>query len=303
MTDISDDSFQSVEDSDSGFVTDSDSGIGIDVGSLMSAKYSNIITLHGSESAPFRLSSAIRYGKRYVLKSINSKFTNDSLYQVLLAKEFELGINVDHPNIRRTIAFEHIDGIGNAIVLEYVDGETLDEAMMKSHLKPEQVRPIVVQIADALDYLHCRQILHRDIKPANIMLTYSGQRVKLIDFSHSDSESFVILKTAAGTNKYIAPELLDGVAQPSVKSDIYSFGVIVKALARISDDSELMRVAKRCSDPNPDVRPDSFSGILRQSSGWRIVDSIRSFLESRILTYILVFLLILIWSFIIISLI
>ena len=76
------------------------------------------------------------------------------------------------------------------------------------------------------------------------MLTYSGQRVKLIDFSHSDSESFVILKTAVSTNKYIAPELLDGVAQPSVKSDIYSFGVIVKALARISDDSELMRVAK-----------------------------------------------------------
>lgn len=118
----------------------------------------------GRSQAPFRLSSAIRYGKRYVLKSINSKFTNDSLYQVLLAKEFELGINVDHPNIRRTIAFEHIDGIGNAIVLEYVDGETLDEAMMKSHLNPEQVRPIVAQIADALDYLHCRQILHRDIK-------------------------------------------------------------------------------------------------------------------------------------------
>lgn len=291
VTEISDDTSQFISGKD----------IKIEVGGLMSEIYSNITPLRNSGNSPFSLHTATRYGKRYLLKSIRPEYAADTLYQVALAKEFELGINADHNCIRRTIGFEHIDGLGNTIVLEYIDGENLDQAIARNHIHPKQFRYILEQLADALDYLHCRQILHRDIKPANILITYSRHQVKLIDFSHSDSDSFVILKNAAGSERYIAPELKDGNTPPSVRSDIYSFGVIAKAMAVIAGDHVLMDIARRCCATNPDARPESFAAIFETSAKSRLVNRTINILESRVLTLILVISLIAIWLFILFS--
>ena len=150
MTEISEDTSQFISGPE----------IKIEVGGLMTEKYSNITPVQTSGNSPFVLHTATRYGKRYMLKSIRGEYASDTLYQVVLAKEFELGINADHNCIRRTIGLEHIDGLGNTIVLEYIDGENLDQAIARNHIHPKQFRNILSQLADALDYLHCRQILH-----------------------------------------------------------------------------------------------------------------------------------------------
>lgn len=285
----------------SGFLN-SDSNIRLGVGGLMSEKFSNINPIYGSESSRFRLYTAVRYGKMFILKGVGHRYVNDSLCQALLAKEFELGISLDHPYIRRTIGFENIEGIGNVIVLEYIDGVSLGDALEKRLINRGQIKRILRDIADTLEYLENRQILHRDIKPANILLTHSGFHVKLIDFSHADSESYVMFKDAAGTNRYIAPELLDGSASPSVKSDVYSFGMLAKDLADYSGDDGLEEIAKRCCSPNPDSRPGSFSDALKLSPLYSIRSGVKRFLYSKVLTILLLISLLALWFYIIKSL-
>lgn len=270
----------------------------VNVGGLMSEKYSIITLIHGSDSSHFVLYSAIRYGKRYILKGISQKYQSDPLYQALLAKEFDLGLSLDHPNIRRTIGFEHIDGIGNVIVLEYVDGVSLEDAVREKRLNPESGMSVLRQVAEALEYLERRQVLHRDIKPANIMLTYSGMYAKLIDFSHADADSYVMLKNPAGTNRYIAPEIIGNSATPSVRTDIYSFGMLAKDVAESVGNDSLKEIAFRCCNVNPQRRPGSFSGILTPSAKNRILSSLKNLFASKILTLFLFLTLIAIWIYI-----
>lgn len=281
----------------SGFLT-SDSNIRLGVGGLMSEKFSNINPIYGSDSSRFRLYTAVRYGKMFILKGVGHRYVNDSLCQALLAKEFELGITLDHPNIRRTIGFENIDGIGNVIVLEFIDGVSLGDALEKRLLRDEDIWRILREIADTLDYLENRQILHRDIKPANILLTHSGFHVKLIDFSHADSESYVMLKDAAGTNRYIAPELLDGSASPSVKSDMYSFGMVAGDLARYSGNDSLSEIARKCCASDPEARPDSFPAAIKLSGLSSIRSMARRLSRSLYLTVFLLLALLAIWFYI-----
>lgn len=241
----------------SGYIFDTPNNIA----GIPSHDFSSIKLLYSSPNGVFRIFSANRYGKRFLLKSISDQYANDPIYNMILTKEFEIGMGLEHPNIRRTIGFENISGIGNAIILEYIDGETIDNALKAGRINQDNIRPVISQLIDAIGYLHSKQVYHRDIKPANILLTYSGSQVKLIDFSLSDTESYIVLKNPAGTRKYLAPEQLKSGAKPSAKSDIYSFGVVIKEIAEYLNDQDLLQLSKTCCDENPENRPDSMSRI------------------------------------------
>ena len=92
---------------------------------------------------------------------------------------------------------------------------------------------------EALAYVQSRQTQHRDLKPSNTMITHDGQHLKLIDFGLSDTDSHTILKAAAGTEGYMAP---DG------SSDIYSLGCILHEL-RIGWLSRMV-IRKCCASSN-----------------------------------------------------
>ena len=87
--------------------------------------------------------------------------------------------SLNHPHICTLYDIGHQDGI-DYLVMEYLEGETLAQRLLKGPLPMEQVLQYAIEIADALDKAHRKGITHRDLKPGNIMLTKSG--TKLLDF-------------------------------------------------------------------------------------------------------------------------
>lgn len=223
--------------------------------------YANISEHYVSKSGSTRLFTATRYGKRYMLKCLKPDYLFTPVYQQALAKEFEIGLQLEHPNICRTFEMEDIDGLGNTIVMEHIDGETLQTLIDERRLSAELALGIVSQLMDALAYMHSKQVTHRDIKPANIMVTHTGRNVKLIDFGLSDSDLFNVLKMPAGTYRYIAPEqLLPGaVAEP--KADIYSLGMVIEDMAMATGSKRLRRMARICATKDSALRPDSIKAL------------------------------------------
>jgi Tol biopolymer transport system component len=130
------------------------------------------------------------------------------------------------------------------LVMEYLEGETLADRLLKGALPLEQTLRFGMQIADALDKAHRQGIVHRDLKPGNVMLTKSG--VKLLDFGlakavdpktqqssltafptqHALTQEGTIL----GTFQYMAPESLEG-KEADARTDIFAFGCVLYEMA------------------------------------------------------------------------
>ena len=222
--------------------------------------FSNISEVYVSKSGFSRLLSAVRYGKRYMLKCLKPDFAFTPVYRQALMKEFEIGLQLDHPNICRTISMEPVEELGECIVMEYVDGENLETAVTSGTFTEEKARKIAAQLLDAMEYMHAKQTVHRDIKPSNIMVTHRGGDVKLIDFGLSDSETFCVLKIPAGTIGYIAPEQLLHGAKSDPSADIYSFGKVLEFMAEAAQQESCESRAHVCRRrPRPPTlrhRPD-----------------------------------------------
>lgn len=260
----------------------------LDFSGLFSSRFSNIMPLCTSHVGPTEIYTATRYGKRFILKGLKEQFHDDPIYALALAKEFEIGISLEHPNIRRTLSLETVEGIGQVIVLEYVDGISLESLIASGDdMTVSLARRIVRQIADAMAYLHSKHVFHRDLKPGNILVSHTGDIVKIIDFSLSDSDEFIVLKNPAGSRKYMAPEYLNPGATTSPATDIYSLGVIMTELASATGDNELAGLAAKCSNPDPAKRPKSLAQIKFPSPPTSLLMSLSDILASKSLTYIM----------------
>ena len=171
------------------------------------------------------LARAQRYGRWFMLKGMNEKGSDNTLVRQMLRKEFEILIQLQHPNVVQTMGLEHVEGLGTCIVMEYVDGQPMNECV----LEPSEAIRILGEILQAVEYIHSLGIAHRDLKPHNIMLTRTGKHVKLIDFGLADTDAFAMLKQQAGTAVYMSPEQRVA-AQPDPRNDIYSIGVMMSEM-------------------------------------------------------------------------
>lgn len=140
--------------------------------------------------------------------------------------EERIGRLLNHPHIVR---FFYRNRSRQYIIQEYVPGVDLRQHVGKGKkMNFSEVKPIILQIAGALDYLHETGVIHLDLKPENIIINHS--RVKLIDFGlavKSDLPDLLAedFSSPHGTPFYIAPEQLLGI-RDEPRSDIYSLGVI-----------------------------------------------------------------------------
>lgn len=207
-----------------------------------------------------RLFKAQRYGKWFVLKGLKPEFQGKVVYNELLTKEFELGVQMDHPNIARVFSWEACDSVaGPCLVMEYVDGCTLKDFLAQKPSRAVRMK-IAKEILSAMSYFHGKQIIHRDLKPDNILITHNGHNVKIIDFGLADTDYHGILKQPAGSDKYAAPEQKTGGAPLDCRADIYAFGIILQQLF----PHGYGRIVRKCTQPDREKRFGNAEEVLQR---------------------------------------
>lgn len=226
-------------------------------------QFSNVREFYSSASGYNRLFRCERYGKVHVLKTLQPFYANSVLHEQALRKEFNIGYQLEHPHICHTLGWEQVPGLGNCILMEYIDGVTLKELMEQGRLTDSLAYKIIGELCEALSYLHNKQIIHRDLKPGNILITHNGNNVKLVDFSLSDCDDYDILKMPAGTRYYLAPEVLqtDGVSI-DLRADIYSLGVVIGEMASLLKDKKLAAISRRCTQRKREKRYQSAAEVV-----------------------------------------
>jgi len=179
--------------------------------------------------------------KRFVaIKIISPQLIENSEQVRRFQKEASFAAALNHPNICTIHETGEIDGL-NYICMEYVEGDTLRHYVSSHEVTIQEVLDIAIQIADALDEAHKKNVIHRDIKTSNVLLT-PRKFVKILDFGlakqlprfkgdHLSDTSTDSLLTGPGnairgTTAYMSPEAILG-KQVDNRSDIFSFGVVL----------------------------------------------------------------------------
>src|SRR5438067_2283986 len=129
----------------------------------------------GGMGAVYRATDT-KLGRDVAVKVLPESFANDPDRLGRFTREAQLLASLNHPNIAAIYGVEE-----RALVLELVDGPTLQDRLAHGALPLDEALPIARQIAEALEYAHERGIIHRDLKPANVKVTSEG-RVKVLDF-------------------------------------------------------------------------------------------------------------------------
>jgi Tol biopolymer transport system component len=181
--------------------------------------------------------------------------------------------SLNHPNICTLHDVGHQDGT-DFLVMEYLEGETLADRLMKGPLSPEHVLKYGIDICEGLEKAHKSGVIHRDLKPGNIMLTKSG--AKLMDFGlakatpgqappvssltmtisgPSAGQPLTAQGMVLGTFQYMAPEQLEG-KEADARSDIFALGAVLYEMASgrraFTGKSQASIVAAiLASDPQP----------------------------------------------------
>ncbi len=153
--------------------------------------------------------------------------------------------SLNHPHICTLYDTGHQDDI-DFLVMEFLEGETLAQRLLKGPLPIQQVLQYAIEISDALDKAHRKGVTHRDLKPGNIMLTKSG--TKLLDFGLAKlkqevspanvplsdlptaKDPLTAQGTLLGTLQYMAPEQVEG-NEVDARTDIFAFGAVVYEMA------------------------------------------------------------------------
>ncbi len=161
------------------------------------------------------------------LKQLGRVAQTDLHKQMFLA-EVELGQRLHHKNIVRVLGADLQEESGPYLVMQYINGKSLDHFDDIDHLLPvKMVLSITEQIANALRYAATLGVVHRDVKPANIILMPNGM-AKLTDFGCAipSREAGAIV---AGSLAYMPPEQLEG-APLDQRADIYALGAVMYRL-------------------------------------------------------------------------
>jgi hypothetical protein len=167
------------------------------------------------------------------------------------------------------------------LLMEYINGVNLRQAMQAGSIPPEEAIAIVPQICDALQYAHDEGVVHRDIKPENVLVDAKG-RVKIADFGlakllQHESTDLTLTQThqVMGTPRYMAPEQMTASHDVDHRADIYSLGVVFYELLtgevpmgrfdppsrRVQVDLRLDEIVLRTLDREPDRRYQQASEI------------------------------------------
>src|ERR1700736_1739571 len=215
--------------------------------------------LPGKRLGPYEILSAIgaggmgevyrardtRLDRIVAIKVLPAHLADEPELRERFEREARTIASLNHPHICVLHDIGQQDGV-DYLVMEYLEGETLAQRLLKGPLPLELVLQYAIEISDALDKAHRKGVTHRDLKPGNIMLTKTG--TKLLDFGLAKLKQEVApanvqlsqLPTAndpltahgaiVGTLQYMAPEQLEG-KEVDGRTDVFAFGAVVYEMA------------------------------------------------------------------------
>src|SRR3954452_15234428 len=145
---------------------------------LLAGRYRVIDRIGSGGMAAVLLAEDERLGRQVAIKRLHAESPEDTAQR--FRREARLGASLNHPNLVSVYDIVS-DDEGVLIVMEYVDGETLRDAIDRGPVPPAKAIGILRGLGAALDHAHAEGIVHRDVKPANVLLGGRGGEVKLAD--------------------------------------------------------------------------------------------------------------------------
>jgi serine/threonine protein kinase len=215
-----------------------------------------------------------KLGRSVAIKFLPEAFSDDSERVARFEREARILASLNHPHIAAIYGLEYANGT-HFLVLELVEGETLEDQLRRGPIPLDESLKIAAQIAQALQAAHEKGVIHRDLKPANIKITHDST-VKVLDFGLAkagDMESSEVeglsnsptLRTLAsspgmilGTAAYMSPEQAKG-RPVDRRTDIFAFGCVFYE----------MLTGKRVFE-GEDVS-DTLAAVLRAEPDWNAV--------------------------------
>jgi eukaryotic-like serine/threonine-protein kinase len=222
--------------------------------------------------------------RHVALKILSSTFTNDPERLARFRREAQVLASMNHPHIGAIYGIDDSNG-QQFLILELVDGESLDKRIARGRIPVDEALAIAKQIADALEAAHEKGIIHRDLKPANIALTKDGN-VKVLDFglakatesasspspdvTNSPTITSPAMMTGVGmilgTAAYMSPEQAKG--RPADKrSDVWAFGCVLYEMltgrrAFAGDDVSDVLASVLAREPDWKMLPARLSPVI-----------------------------------------
>lgn len=174
-------------------------------------------------------------GNFFSAKIIPKKYIQSTNLLNQINNEISIMKNANHPNIVKFHdSFEYVNEINEkfiVIIMEYCENGNLYNFLIKYGFQNEnQKKTIIKGFLEAIKYLHDKGITHGDIKPENILLD-SNFNAKLTDFGFSKTEIISGNESKSGTLYYAAPELFIKGQYNSIKTDIWSIGILIYCLS------------------------------------------------------------------------
>ena len=207
------------------------------------------------------------------LKLLAPERADDAKFAERFEKEAHALAALNNPDIVTIYDFGQAAGF-YFLLMEYIDGVNLRQAMQAGRFTPEQALAIVPPVCEALQYAHEQGIVHRDIKPENLLMDKDG-RVKIADFgiakmidAEAPAAGEVELSQPFGTPAYSAPEQTEDPTHADHRVDIYSLGVVLYELltgevpqqlpeppsSRVQVDVRLDEIVLRALETKPEMR-------------------------------------------------
>ncbi|MEM6469643.1 MAG: serine/threonine-protein kinase [Planctomycetota bacterium] len=166
------------------------------------------------------------------LKVIAKEVSSDAAFVERFTREAKTLAKLSHPNIVTIFDFGNTSDGTAFLVLEFVDGINLREAISGGNVGADEALEVVSTICRALEYAHSKGVVHRDIKPENILLGEDGT-LKVADFGIAKmvddavrAPTLTATRQVLGSLHYLAPEHLEDPKEVDHRVDLYALGVI-----------------------------------------------------------------------------